>query len=71
VYWPEGQDAVRAQEVAVAPLRRLYPRNLVLELEGVRVKISGPASPGPALFEPGWMQIPVSIPYVTFAMETA
>lgn len=65
VFAPEGGGVVSAMETASA-LAAHYQRGTTLEHEGLSFRIIAPPSIGPAIQEPGWLSLPVSVSYRAF-----
>lgn len=65
LFWPEQRGMVRVLERASAIVAH-FQRPQKLFHEGVRVEINLPPYLAPASQEPGWIQVPVSIPFRSF-----
>lgn len=65
VFWPEGQGIIKPMEKASAIIAH-FPKGIRLYHEGVKVVVSGPPFIARALQEPGWLQLPINIPYAAF-----
>jgi len=65
VFWPEGQGIIKPMEKASAIIAH-FPKQVKLFHEGVRVVVNGPPYIARALQEPGWLQLPINIPYTAF-----
>lgn len=63
VFAPSGEGAVDAIDLA-GSVAAAFPRGRRIIDEGIIIRIDGPPSIAPALQEPDWYQIPVSINYV-------
>ena len=66
VFWPAGLGLVAPLEMAAA-LIAFFPRGSQLAGDDLTVSINEPPYLGPALQEPGWIQIPVSIRFRALA----
>lgn len=62
VFWPEDRGVTAPMERAGAVAAH-FPRGLRIYREGVRVRVERPPTVAPPLFEPGWVQVPVSVYY--------
>lgn len=65
VFWPENQGETTPSDTAAAIIDH-FKRGTKLYREGVKVEVIRPPYRSPALQEPGYLQIPVNIPYVVF-----
>lgn len=65
VFWPDNKGLIKPLEFA-ALLVAHYVRGTTLFREGIKVRVHRPPSVAPAMQEPGWVQVPVSIPYQAF-----
>jgi hypothetical protein len=65
VFWPDSKGIVQAVGKASEIIAH-FRRTTFLYREGVRVKIHRPPYAAPAMQEPGWVQIPVDVPYQAF-----
>ena len=66
VFWPENQGltlpTTKAKEII-----EFFPKGLDLSAGQLKLKIQNKPYVSPALQEPGWIQVPVSIPWRAFA----
>jgi len=65
VFYPEGAGIVSAMETA-ASLAAAFGSGTALSHGGISFRILAPPHIGPALEEPGWVMLPVSIRYRAF-----
>lgn len=65
VFWPENQGETAPSERAATIIAH-FKRGTVLSREGAAIRIDAPPYRSPSLQEPGFIQIPVSIPYHAF-----
>jgi hypothetical protein len=65
VFWPSGSGLTDPMERASA-IAAHFKRGTRISREGITVRIDDPPWPGPALQEPNWIQVPVSVPYRAF-----
>lgn len=63
---PATYGATPATELA-GQIAAAFYKDRVLTRSSLSVRILKPASVGRAMEEPGWIQVPVSIPYVAYA----
>lgn len=67
VFWPEDEGETKPNEIAGAIIEH-FKIKTVINFEGAVIRILRPPFKLPAGEEPGWIQIPVRIPYVTDAI---
>lgn len=65
VFWPEDKGLTEPMERASEVIAH-FKRGTTMYREGVKVRVVRPPYPSPALQEPGWLQVTVSIPYLAF-----
>jgi hypothetical protein len=65
VYWPEDQGIVAPLGLA-GTVVNFFKKDTIMEHNGVTLKVSNTPWIAPPLPEPGWVQIPVNVPYQTF-----
>jgi hypothetical protein len=65
VFWPENKGETEPSNKAAAIIAH-FKRGTVLSREGATIRIDDPPYRGPSLQEPGFLQIPVSVPYHAF-----
>jgi len=63
VFWPSGQGTWDAMDVAAALIAHFPSPSVLYGDAGFNVRLEDPGYVSPALQEPGWLHIPVNVPY--------
>jgi hypothetical protein len=66
VFWPAGQGLIQALEKSAAIIAHFATTRLIYQ-DGFAVQINEAPYASPAMQEPGWVHIPVSIRFRAFA----
>lgn len=66
VFWPPGEGLVAPMGLAET-IKALFPRDSDLTYDGQALQITLPPAIGPAIIEPDWIQVPVSIYFAAFS----